>query len=135
MRDAYLGGMSARECAAVFDVGEGALRRRARLGGWRRRDLPDVPPTLEGSITSDEAGVIPVDGRTAARAAMDHAVILIRKGQFTRAAEAMKAAELMGRVAERLPDPAVETETDAAAIEALHRKIAALCVSVGDDVS
>ena len=133
----YQQGASARLVAETFDVSEANIRRRAANGGWRKRDLPDTPaPVPEWSTVAIAGGSVDptVDGdggaadvRAAARAGFDQAVSLLAKGQFTRAAEAAKAAEMIGRLAERLPDPAiVDAANDAAVMDDLRRRILAM---------
>jgi len=43
-RDDYLKGMTAEQVCRRHDLGLSALRRRARLHGWRRHDQPDPQP-------------------------------------------------------------------------------------------
>jgi len=43
-RDAYLAGEAAESVCDRFGLGLSALRRRARLEGWRRSDQPDPEP-------------------------------------------------------------------------------------------
>jgi len=43
-RDAYLGGLTAEEVCARFDLGESAFHKRARAEGWRRVDHADPEP-------------------------------------------------------------------------------------------
>lgn len=124
-RAMYQAGWTAGAVAERFDVGIANIYRRSAKEGWRKDDGPDEPGEWSPDMQpGDEEAV---DVRVVARAAIGQAVKLVRLGQFARAAEAAKAAEMIGRLAERLPDPAVvDAAHDAAVMEELRRKIMAL---------
>lgn len=124
-RALYQAGWTARAVADRFDLGIGNLYRRSAKEGWRKDDMPDEPGdwSIDMAPGDEEA----VDVRVVARAAIGQAVKLVRLGQFGRAAEAAKAAEMIGRLVERMPDPTVvDAANDAAVMDDLRRKIMAL---------
>jgi len=125
IRALYQAGWTARALAERFDVGVANIYRRSAAEGWRKDDLPDEPG--DWSIEMEPGDEEAVDVRVVARAAIGQAVKLVRLGQFGRAAEAAKAAEMIGRLAQRMPDPAVvDADRDAAVMDDLRRKILAL---------
>jgi hypothetical protein len=134
-REMFQAGAAASVVAETFDVGISNLHRRAREEGWRKRDLPDLPdrPSVPGE-ESAAAGALPVDVRGAAVAAMSQAARLMTQGQFARATEAMKAAEMFGKLAERLPVSPVAEADDATVLDDLRRKIIALSSGTITDV-
>ncbi len=121
----YQAGATAPAVAEAHDLGVSNVYRRARQEGWRKRDLPDEPPTPPAEADPEEDAV--VDVRGVARAAIGQALKLVRLGQFARASEAARAAEMIGRLVALLPEPAMADATDEAAVlDALRRKILAL---------
>lgn len=126
----YEAGWTAKVVAERFDLGRANVYRRSTREGWRKCDLPDDPPTLPTEIGLDDFGLSAgldtgeaLDVKGVARAAMVQAARLVRLGQFTRAAEAARAADMIGRLADRIPDPG---PADAIVLEELRDRIAAL---------
>ena len=117
----YQAGATARVVAETFDLGVANVYRRMAKEGWRKCDLPDEPPMPPAEIDPGEHAV--VDVRGVARAAIIQALKLVRLGQFARASEAARAAEMIGRLASLLPEAAV---AEAAVLDDLRRKILAL---------
>jgi len=127
----YQAGWTARAVAEKFDLGIDNVYRRSARQGWRKVDLPDEPG--DWSVDMEPGDDEVVDVRMVARAAIGQAVRLVRLGQFARAAEAAKAADMIGRLAERIPDPAVvDAARDAAVMTELRRKILALAQASGE---
>ena len=125
VRALYQAGWTASAVAERFGVGVANIYRRSAAEGWRKDDVPDEPEDWLHEIEPGDDEV--VDVRVIARAAIGHAVKLVRMGQFGRAAAAAKAAEMIGRLVERLPDPAVlDVDRDAGEMDDLRRKILAL---------
>jgi hypothetical protein len=125
-RAMYEAGWTAKVVAERLDLGVGNIYRRSAAEGWRKSDLPDDPPAFptEMALDDNEPGAgEAVDARGVARAAMSQAARLVRLGQFTRAAEAARAADMIGRLADRIPDPG---PADAIVMEDLRDRIAAL---------
>lgn len=60
-REAYLAGLSAGEVCARFDLGQSALRARARREGWRRTDQADPDPALEPDLDDELDELGPAD--------------------------------------------------------------------------
>ncbi len=124
-REMYQAGWTARTIAERLDLGIANIYRRSTREGWRKDDMPDEPGDWSADMEpGDEEAV---DIRVVARAAIGQAVKLVRLGQFGRAAEAAKAAEMIGKLADRIPDPAV---TNGVVLEDLRRKIEALSLSL-----
>lgn len=127
-RERYLAGETARAICRDLDLGVANLYRRAAAEGWRKRDLPDLPPPPRPEVQTDDAEPVPVDVRAAIRASVDRAFGLVAKDQFVDAARAIKTAELFARIAEQLTDPTQrDPVADAAAKAELYRRITALC--------
>lgn len=136
-RAMYQAGWTARAVAEKFDLGVTNVYRRSAKEGWRKDDLPDEPGDWAADLDLDLGPGLDLDQvlgeaadtdvRAVARAAMTKAIKLLQVGQFGRAAEAVKVADMIGRLAERLPDPAQTAGADdPAAIEALRARILAL---------
>lgn len=80
-RLAYLDGDGADEVCARFDLGLSALRKRARLHGWRRGDRPDPEPADDA-----EDGDLPdMDDQTFADLAFRKMSVAARRGRLTQA--------------------------------------------------
>jgi hypothetical protein len=89
----YLGGLSAHECCLRYGVRMGTLRHRAARHGWRRVDLPWVPPTR---LDAQDEGV-----QLEERAGGDLDRIEMRELSFVAHRRMMRAA-LRGDAAEAL---------------------------------
>lgn len=126
----YEAGWTAKAVAERLDLGVGNIYRRSAAEGWRKSDLPDDPPALPTDMAADDrkpgAGEA-VDAHGVARAAMGQAARLVRLGQFARATEAARAADMIGRLADRIPDPG---PADAIVMEDLRDRIAALSLDL-----
>ena len=93
VRRDYLGGLSAMECCLRHGVRMGALRHRAARHGWRRVDLPWVPPAR---LDAQDEGV-----QLEERAGGDLDRIEMRELSFVAHRRMMRAA-LRGDAAEAL---------------------------------
>lgn len=128
IRARYLAGETAPRLAEIFDVTEANLRKKAWKEGWCKRDLPDPSPSIDPVPT----GPIPEDARSAARAAVDEAVRLMGCGQYERATQAARLAEMLGRASERLADAEPgDGVDDEATLDELRRKVLGLCEAGG----
>lgn len=80
-REAYLGGLTAEEVCARFDLGESAFHKRARAEGWRRADQEDPEPE---DIPAD--GDLPdIDDEALAAFAFRRMSVEARRGRLSRA--------------------------------------------------
>lgn len=91
IRDAFIGGETAGALASRFGVGESTVRTRARLEGWRRRDLA---AGADAQLAAAAAGP-PHDPA-------DHAAQAVRRAAEEARFGRLDAAERWARVAERL---------------------------------
>ncbi|MDY6925266.1 MAG: hypothetical protein SWI22_15055, partial [Pseudomonadota bacterium] len=137
IRPRYLRGESAARLAEVFGVTEYAIRKRIWREGWSKRSLAEAEAAgmpepeeamaeIEAAADAEEAvdgGVL--DPRAGARLALGKAIRLMRENRMTGAAEAARVADVMARAAARLDGdgPADPGEPDAAAFEAVRRKV------------
>lgn len=147
VREAYLSGATASECAQRFDVTEHALYWRARQGGWRKTDEANahdaavmrrardeaaqaaaLPPadSLGAAEIAREALIRSTDAMRDGRARDAHA--LARVAQSVARSAAQSVARLSGSGASTgdtfraCPvDPAGGDRTDAHAMDALER--------------
>ena len=80
-RDAYLGGLTAEEVCARFDLGESAFHKRARAEGWRRVDQEDPEPE---DVPTDE-DMPDIDDEALAAFAFRRMSVEARRGRLNRA--------------------------------------------------
>jgi len=137
IRTRYLDGESARSLAETFGGSEAAIRKRIQREGWGKkaaalaRDAL-VPAAVGRPAAAPDEGeaeaLFNLEPRAAARRVLDQAMRLLLLGQTAKAAEAARIAELMARTAERLAGsaPADVEPDDAAELEAVRRKVAAM---------
>lgn len=146
IRREYLDGASAPALAEKYGVSQHTIRARANRHGWTKRSVVAVrdgeilaridaeaaataaaASAVEAEIADEIAGGTPMPPQEAARAALDEAVKLIRQGRPVEALSVARAAEAVGRAAERLPASPTASQTegidDAAAFEAVRRKV------------
>ncbi|WP_298747490.1 hypothetical protein [uncultured Brevundimonas sp.] len=142
VRERYLAGESARQIGEALGPTEYAIRSRITREGWTKRSLAEAKSAgiVAAARADREAGVAALAGpagadgpealdpRAAARAALDEAVRLMRRGRMAAAAEAARVADVMARAAARLDGDASADpgEPDEAAYEAVRRKVLGL---------
>ncbi|AQR62540.1 hypothetical protein BZG35_13470 [Brevundimonas sp. LM2] len=80
-RGAYLGGLTAEEVCARFDLGESAFHKRKREEGWRRADQDDPPP--EDPAPDDD--LPDIDDAALADLAFRRMSVEARRGRLNRA--------------------------------------------------
>ena len=124
-RKAYLDGDSARLVSERFGPTVHAIRKRISKEGWTKRSLLVAQ---EAALPEpEETAAAPSDPRAAARAALDEAVRLMRRGRMAAAMEAARVADVMSRAATRLDGGSegagAEPEDDEAAFEAVRAKV------------
>src|SRR3712207_6691490 len=95
VREAYLSGISAKECAQRFDVTEAAIAWRARNHHWRKRDLTQISPHFSASMPgqAQESGPPPADPQEAARTAFDAAAQAMTEGRLAEAQALVRLAQ------------------------------------------
>lgn len=124
-RQAYLDGDSARLVSERFGPTVHAIRKRIRREGWTKRSLLVAQEAALPEL--EETAAAPSDPRAAARAALDEAVRLMRRGRMAAAMEAARVADVMSRAATRLDGGSegagAEPEDDEAAFEAVRAKV------------
>lgn len=142
IRRRYLDGESGPALAEAFGCCEATIYRRARLEGWSRHavaramdGLAPEPAVTAGAMPSPGVADAGLDPRAAAHRALDQAMRWLLAGQTARAAEAARVAEAMARAVTRLGGGgATESEAeDAAELEAVRRRVLALCGEEADD--
>ncbi|MFC7379320.1 hypothetical protein [Brevundimonas sp. GCM10030266] len=142
LREDYLAGDSAGVCSARYGPSVPSIRRRIWKEEWTRRSVAaardaeilarrDAELVGIETVEAEVEVAPPMTPMEAARAVMDEAVRLARLGRISEAAATARAAEVMARAAERFgdgggplpPAPAGENLDDAAAFEAVRRKV------------
>lgn len=126
-RKAYLDGDSARLVSERFGPTVHAIRKRISKEGWTKRSLLVAQEVAQPELNAEETAAAPSDPRAAARAALDEAVRLMRRGRMAAAMEAARVADVMSRAATRLDGGSegagAEPEDDEAAFEAVRAKV------------
>ena len=101
-RDAYLAGDTADSVCRRFGLGLSALRRRARLEGWRRGDQADPEPY---DPEADLDGIEDVDLSRMALAARRRLQLAVMAGEAGDASRWLKLFETLSAMAAHAAEP------------------------------